>query len=140
MIELVDGRLDSFQRILAMTVMTMPIWIVFAIIALFTVGAPSFNQVFQSFIVGVNSGVIATTLFFMATDRVRYDQEKLAAVETTQSPQLIFVIIGEMLILSIAALTSMAILGIIIIIIGMSLHSFHAVLRQQKFKVIKNEE
>lgn len=132
MMELVDGRLDSFQRILAMTIMTMPIWIIFAIIALFTVGLPSYNQLFQSFIVGVSSGVIATTLFFMATDLVRHDQGKLAAVEATQSTQLIFVILGEMMILDIAAPTSMAIFGIIIIIIGMSLHSFHAVLGQKK--------
>lgn len=132
MMELLDGQLDTFQRILAMTIMTIPVWIIFAVIALFTVGPPSWNQVFQSFIVGVSSGVIATTLFFMATDRVRHDQGKLAAVEATQSTQLIFVIIGEMLILGIAPPTAMAIFGIVVIIIGMSLHSFHAVLGQRK--------
>lgn len=132
MMELLDGRLDPFQRILAMTIMTIPIWVIFAIIALTTIGPPSFNQVFQSFIVGVSSGVIATTLFFMATDRVRHDQGKLAAVEATQSTQLIFVILGEMMILGIAPPTTLAIFGIIVIIIGMSLHSFHAVLGQQK--------
>lgn len=132
MMALLDGRLDTFQRILAMTLMTMPVWVIFAIVALLTVGPPSLNQVFQSFIVGVSSGVIATTLFFMATDRVRHDQGKLAAVEATQSTQLIFVILGEMMILGIAAPTSMAIVGIIVIIIGMSLHSFHAVLAQRK--------
>ena len=132
MMELLDGRLDPFQRILAMTMMTIPVWIVFAIIALATVGPPSFNQVFQSFIVGVSSGVIATTLFFMATDRVRHDQGKLAAVEATQSTQLIFVILGEMMILGIAPPTLLAVVGIIVIIIGMSLHSFHAVFGQQK--------
>ncbi len=132
MMELLDGKLDTFQRILAMTIMTIPVWIIFAVIALFTVGPPSFNQVFQSFIVGVSSGVIATTLFFMATDRVRHDQGKLAAVEATQSTQLIFVILGEMLILGIAPPTSMAIFGVMIIILGMSLHSFHAVFGHQK--------
>ena len=40
------------------------------IYAIFTVGLPSSGQVFQSFIVAVSSGVIATILFFMATDRV----------------------------------------------------------------------
>lgn len=132
MMELLDGRLDTFQRILAMTLMTMPVWIIFAVIAFFTVGLPSFNQIFQSFIVGISSGVIATTLFFMATDRVRHDQGKLAAVEATQSTQLIFVILGEMMILGIAAPTRVAMIGIFIIMIGMSLHSFHAVLGQRK--------
>lgn len=138
MMELLDGRLDTFQRILAMTIMTMPIWIIFGIIALFTVGPPSFNQVFQSFIVGVCSGVIATSLFFMATDRVRHDQGKLAAVEATQSTQLIFVIVGEMAILGIALPTRVALIGILVIIIGMTLHSFHAAFgRQKQMKSLK---
>ncbi|AOV06228.1 DMT family transporter [Sporosarcina ureilytica] len=126
MMALLDGRLDTFQRVLAMTMMTIPVWALISIIALVTVGLPSMSQLIQSFIVGVSSGVIATTLFFMATDRVRNDQGKLAAVEATQSTQLIFVILGEMAILGIALPTTLALFGIIVIIIGMSLHSFHA--------------
>lgn len=132
MMELLDGRLDTFQRVLLMTVMTIPVWMIIAVIALFTVGPPSFSQLIQSFIVGVSSGVIATTLFFMATDRVRDDQGKLAAVEATQSTQLIFVILGEMALLGIALPTSIALFGIIIIIIGMALHSFYTALPNGK--------
>lgn len=138
--EILDGRLDTFQRILMMTVLSMPVWIILAIIALFTVGLPSFNQVGQSFIVGVSSGVIATTLFFMATDRARHDQGKLAAVEATQSTQLIFVIIGEMLILHIDPPTVVAFFGIAIIIVGMSLHSFHAAyMNKRKLRLMSGE-
>lgn len=97
--ELLNGKLDTFQRILAMTLMTLPVWLIFVVLALITVGPPSLNQVVQAFIVGVSSGVVATTLFFMATDRVRHDQGKLAAVEATQSTQVIFVIIGEIVLL-----------------------------------------
>ena len=70
MMELLGGRLDTFQRVLGMTLMTMPVWIGIAIYALWTVGPPSMNQLIQSFIVAISSGVIATTLFFMATDLV----------------------------------------------------------------------
>lgn len=132
MMELLDGRLDTFQRVLAMTLMTIPVWAIIAVIALFTVGLPSLSQLIQSFIVGVSSGVIATTLFFMATDRVRNDQGKLAAVEATQSTQLIFVILGEMAILGIALPTPIALLGIVVIIFGMSLHSFHTAFSRPK--------
>ena len=66
-----NGRLDTFQRVLGMTVASMPTWILLGIYAVFTVGLPSSGQVFQSFIVAVSSGVVATILFFMATDRVR---------------------------------------------------------------------
>ena len=81
------------------------------------------SQLGQSFIVGISSGVIATTLFFMATDRVRGDQGKLAAVEATQSTQLIFVMLGEMVILGIALPGMLSLVGIAVIIAGMALHS-----------------
>lgn len=132
MMELLGGRLDTFQRVLAMTLMTMPVWIGVAIYALFTVGAPSLDQLTQSFIVGVSSGVIATTLFFMATDRVRDNQSKLAAVEATQSTQLIFVILGEMLIIGIALPGSIALTGVTVIIAGMALHSFYSAVLKKK--------
>lgn len=130
--ELLNGKLDTFQRILAMTLMTLPVWLIFVVLALITVGPPSLNQVVQAFIVGLSSGVIATTLFFMATDRVRHDQGKLAAVEATQSTQLIFVIIGEMILLGIAPPSFIAIVGLLIIMIGMLLHSFYTVFGHQK--------
>lgn len=132
MMEVLDGQLDTFQRILAMTLLSFPIWILIASIALITVGPPSISQLIQTFIVGVSSGVIATTLFFMATDRARHDQGKLAAVEATQSTQLIFVMFGEMLILHIQPPTVIAIIGIIIIMLGMSLHSVHTAMSQKK--------
>ena len=89
--------------------------------------------------VGLSSGVIATTLFFMATDRARHDQGTLAAVEATQSTQLIFVIIGEMLILHIQPPTWIAIIGMVVIMIGMSLHSVHTAIGQKKKMHISTE-
>lgn len=138
MMDLLGGRLDTFQRVLGMTLMTIPVWIGVAIYAFVTVGAPSIGQLIQSFIVGVSSGVIATTLFFMATDRVRDDQSKLAAVEATQSTQLIFVIIGEMLIIGIALPGPIALTGIAVIIAGMALHSFNSALgKNRMLKALK---
>lgn len=132
MMGLLEGRLDAFQRVLGMTLMTMPVWFIVAIYALFTVGAPSMSQLVQSFIVGISSGVIATTLFFIATDRVRNDQGKLAAVEATQSTELIFVMLGEMLIIGIPLPGPIALTGVAIIIMGMALHSFQTVLLKKK--------
>ncbi|MCM3744442.1 multidrug resistance efflux transporter family protein [Sporosarcina luteola] len=135
MMDLLQGRLDTFQRVLAMTLMTIPVWIGFAVYAMFTVGPPSMNQVIQSLIVAVSSGVIATTLFFMATDLVQHDQGKLAAVEATQSTELIFAMIGEMLILHIALPGSLSMIGILVIIIGMALHSYQTSIAKKKMPV-----
>lgn len=124
MMEHCNGRIDTFQRVLGMTIASMPLWIVLATYGFFTVGLPSGSQVFQSLIVSISSGVIATVLFFYATDMVKADQSKLAAVEATQSSQIMFVLIGEMLILSEALPNYQSIIGMMIIIAGMVFHSF----------------
>ena len=139
MMEVCGGRLDTYQRVLGMTIASLPIWICLAIYALMTVGLPSGNQVFQSFIVGISSGVIATTLFFIATDRSREDQGKLAAVEATQSTEVLFAIMGEMLLLGIPLPTPIALIGIVVIILGMLLHSYHTMLVAKK-SVLKEKE
>ena len=132
MMELCGGRLDTFSRVLGMTVATIPIWILLATFAFWTVGLPSWNQIFQSFIVGVSSGVIATTLFFLATDRVRDHQGKLAAVEATQATQILFVIVGEMMLLGVPLPEPIAFIGLIIIMIGLFLHSFYTKISKEK--------
>jgi drug/metabolite transporter (DMT)-like permease len=125
MMELCGGRLDTFQRVFGMTLASLPFWIVIAIFGLINVGQPSSDQILQSFIVAICSGVIATTLFFIATDRVRENQSKLAAVEATQSTQVLFVIIGEVILLSTPLPSGLASLGLFIIILGMLIHSYN---------------
>ncbi|WP_404450377.1 multidrug resistance efflux transporter family protein [Sutcliffiella horikoshii] len=124
MMEVCGGRVDTFQRVLGMTLATIPVWLLVAARGYMTVGAPSQEQVLQTFIVAISSGVIATTLFFIATDMVRNSQEKLAVVEATQSTQVLFVLIGEIMLLSTPMPNGMGMLGLFIIIIGMLLHSF----------------
>lgn len=134
-----NGRLDTFQRVLGMTLASMPAWILLAIYAVFTVGLPSSGQVFQSFIVAISSGVIATILFFMATDRVRDHQGKLAAVEATQSTEIIFVIIGEMFLLHVPLPTPIALIGLGIIILGMFLHSYYTKILNAKALTVQTK-
>ena len=135
MMELISGRIDTFQRILGMTIMSLPIWLMMAIIALCTVGLPSSSQLINSFLVAVSSGIIATTLFFIATERAQHNQGKLAAVEATQSTEVLFVIVGEMLLLNIDAPPLLAVIGIFIIVIGMLLHSYHTIALSKKIHV-----
>lgn len=134
MMDLLGGRLDTFQRVLGMTLMTIPVWLGFSLYAIMTVGWPSMEQVVQSFIVGISAGVIATTLFFMATDLVRNDQGKLAAVEATQSFELVFALLGEILILNMVLPGPLSLIGVLIIIAGMALHSFQTRLAKQKIE------
>ncbi len=130
MMVLYTGKLDTFQRVLGMTLASLPLWIVLATIGGITVGAPSTDQLVQSLIIAISSGVIATLLFFFATELVKDDTGKLAAVESTQSTQLIFAIVGEMLFLSIALPSTLSLIGIVFVVIGMSLHSLVGKKRQ----------
>ncbi|MGD7022368.1 multidrug resistance efflux transporter family protein [Rossellomorea vietnamensis] len=138
MMELCGGRLDTFQRVLGMTLATTPFWLIIGGFGLAKAGIPDTNQIFQSFIVAVSSGVIATTLFFIATDNAKGDQTKLAAVEATQSTQVLFVIAGEVILLSAPLPNGMATAGLIIIVLGMLIHSIYTrnLEIQQKTKLI----
>lgn len=138
MMEVCGGRIDTFQRVLGMTIASMPAWIIIAIYAVLTVGLPSASQMFQSLLVGISSGVIATVLFFIATDRVRDHQGKLAAVEATQSTEILFVIIGEVLLLGIAFPNPIALAGLGVIIVGMLLHSYYTMIIGKKNPVQQN--
>jgi hypothetical protein len=124
MMDVCGGRLDVFQRVLGMTLASMPLWIVLAIYGLFTVGPPSVGQSIQSGIVAITSGVIATVLFFQATDLVRGNMQKLGNVEATQSISVLFVVIGELILLKAALPSIISWTGIMLVMAGMVLHSY----------------
>ncbi|MBT2738891.1 multidrug resistance efflux transporter family protein [Bacillus sp. ISL-7] len=124
MMDICGGRLDVFQRVLGMTLASLPLWVVLSIYGLFTVGPPSKGQIVQSGLVAVTSGVIATILFFKATDLVRGNMQKLAAVEATQSIEVLFAVIGELLILNTVFPTELSWFGMVLVMVGMILHSF----------------
>ncbi|MBM7586289.1 drug/metabolite transporter (DMT)-like permease [Bacillus pakistanensis] len=140
MMEVCDGRLDTFQRVFGMTLASLPFWLVLSVYGFIEVGTPSSEQISQSFIVAICSGIIATTLFFIATDRVQHHQGKLASVEATQSTQVLFVIIGEVFLFSSPLPSGIAWGGLLIIVIGMLLHSFYTkqMNTKPKLRVIYN--
>lgn len=124
MMDVCGGRLDVFQRVLGMTLSSLPFWIVLSVFGLLTVGPPSIGQSVQSGLVAISSGVIATILFFQATDLVRGNMQKLAAVEATQSMEVLFALIGELLLLHSVYPTLISWIGMILVMGGMMLHSF----------------
>jgi len=124
MMDVCGGRLDVFQRVLGMTLASLPFWIILSIYGLVTIGPPSINQAIQSGFVAVSSGVIATILFFQATDDVRGNMQRLAAVEATQSIEVLFALLGELLFLKTAFPHAISWVGIFFVMGGMMLHSY----------------
>jgi drug/metabolite transporter (DMT)-like permease len=118
------NRLDAYQRVLGMTLASLPFWLLLSIYGAATIGLPSIGQTVQSLLVALFSGVIATVLFFKATDLVKGNMSKLAAVEATQSFEVLFAVSGEWLILSAPLPTFVSWVGMLLVIIGMILHSY----------------
>jgi len=124
MMEVTSEKLDAYQRVLGMTLASLPFWLLLAIYGLLTEGVPTGNQSFQSLLVAMTSGVIATVLFFKATDLVSGNMQKLAAVEATQSMEVLFALAGEFFILSLPLPSPLSWVGIILVMLGMALHSY----------------
>ncbi len=124
MMEVCQGRLDAYQRVLGMTLASLPVWLILSLYGLATVGAPSASQMGQSLLVAICSGLIATVLFFSATDLVKDSPHKLAAVEATQAGEVIFAVLGEMVLLSGQFPAWWSWLGMGLVVVGMVLHSY----------------
>ena len=124
MMDICGGRLDAYQRVLGMTLASLPFWFALSLYGFITVGGPTASQSFQVLIVAISSGVIATVLFFKATDLVRGNMQKLGAVEATQSMEVLFALVGEILFLSIAFPSRLSLIGILLVMLGMMLHSY----------------
>jgi drug/metabolite transporter (DMT)-like permease len=123
MMEVCEGRLDAYQRVLGMTLASSPLWIGMTIYAFVQDGLPSAGQTGQSVLVSVSSGVIATVLFFKATDMAKGSTQKLGAVEATQSGEVVFAAAGELLLLPVPVPPALSWIGMSLIIGGMTLHS-----------------
>ena len=123
MMQYCPAELDTNQRVFGMTLASMPFWIVTAVIAGTRAGLPGSGQVVQSLGVALFSGVIATVLFFHATDLVKANQRHLAVVEATQCGEVIFTLAGGILLLNDKIPDGLGFLGIGLIVAGMILNS-----------------
>ena len=99
LMELCGDRLTTMQRVLAMTVCSLPFWLILSSAAALRSGLPPVSQVSRSLIVALLSGVTATVLFFYATNLVRHNQQRLALVESTQCGEVLFSLLGGIVLL-----------------------------------------
>ena len=123
MMNLCEGRLDAYQRTLGMTIASMPLWASLSTYRIVIAGLPSPQQSIQAMIVAIASGVVATTLFFTATDWVRNDMHRLAAVEATQAGEVVFALIGGLLIIPGTSVSVIDLAGLALVVVGMVSHS-----------------
>jgi drug/metabolite transporter (DMT)-like permease len=123
MMEVCGNSFDTYQRVLGMTLASLPFWLILSSYGIISIGLPSHQQIIQALIVALSSGVVATVLFFTATDLTKGDLHKLAAVEATQSGEIIFSLLGEVFVLNGNYPNILSLIGIGFVIIGMIIHS-----------------
>jgi len=107
---------DGFSRVLLLTLGSMPFWI--GLVLLARPPAPSPGQLINTAMVALFSGVIATTLFLHARHLCAHPYE-IAAVDATQSMEVVFSLIGEIVILQGVFPGSLGVAGIALTLIGL---------------------
>ena len=118
MVHCKEDQLSTTQRVFGMTLMSTPFWLLLSVFAGVGAGLPSSGQILQSLIVAVFSVVVATLLFFEATNLVKHNHKQLAVVEATQAGEVLFTLLGGCLFLGDRLPSLLGFLGIAIVTIG----------------------
>jgi drug/metabolite transporter (DMT)-like permease len=110
--------LDPLVRLTAMTLGSLPVWLLVSAYGYASASWPSSGQLVQAGIIALSSGIVATVLFFAATDMVQRDPVGLAAVEATQAGEAPFALGLEVLLLGAAWPGTLGWFGLAVIILG----------------------
>lgn len=99
-----------FAKVLLMSLGSVPFWCL--LVAVTGPPPPTVGQIVNTALVALFSGVIATSLFLFARHESKTGSQ-LAAVDATQSSEVIFALAGEILILGTALPNALGVLGIV---------------------------
>ena len=127
MMALCENRLNTVQRVLGMTLCSLPLWIALAIGGYLRSGWPSGMQTVQSLVVALFSGLFATILFFHATQMVQTQPKLLAMVESTQCGEVVFSLFGGVLLLHDPLPDAVGWIGLLLIVGGMIFNSLFSI-------------
>ncbi len=109
---------STFSRVFLMTLGSFPLWILLVLVI--HPPAPSQSQIISTALVALLSGVCATSLFLFARNIAKNSTE-LAGVDATQSSEVIFALIGGLLFLDSSSPTWISLIGLALILIGLTL-------------------
>jgi drug/metabolite transporter (DMT)-like permease len=108
---------NGFARVLLLTLGSIPFWLGLLIFS--SPPAPSSGQIFSTALVALFSGVIATTIFLYARHLCRQPYE-IAAVDATQSMEVVFSLIGEIVFLKGVLPGPLGLAGVALTIVGLA--------------------
>jgi drug/metabolite transporter (DMT)-like permease len=123
-LERTGTKLGAVQRVFGMTLASWPLWLLLAVVTWSTIGPPSLREALLAGGVALSSGVIATVLFFHATEMVGRQPTALAGVEAMQAAELLFATVIGVIFLHEAVPGPTAALGAVAIIVGIALFAW----------------
>jgi len=107
---------NPFSRIILLSLGTLPFWLLLLLIV--QPAAPSAAQWFQTALVALFSGIIATGLFLHARQLAENSYE-LSAIDATQSTEVLFSLLGELLFLGGVMPGNLGLVGVLMVIGGL---------------------
>jgi len=117
--DITDPLLENpFNKVLLLSLGSVPFWVL--LVAIKTPPAPSGGQLINTALVALFSGILATSLFLFARNKSKSASE-LAAVDATQSSEVVFAMLGEVLILGAPLPNGIALAGILLVFTGLAL-------------------
>ena len=101
-----------------MTLGSLPFWLVLGVLV--RPEPPAITQLFNILLVALLAGVAATSIFFYAREQAVTSSE-VAGVDSTQASEVIFALIGGILLLNNALPSTLGLVGIGLIMVGLIL-------------------
>ena len=109
---------NAFNKVWLMTLGSLPFWLILGIVI--RPELPDTSQVFNTLLVALLAGVAATSIFLYAREQAQTSSE-VAGVDATQASEVIFALLGGMILLGNTLPPMMGLIGIVLIIIGLIL-------------------
>ena len=109
---------NAFNKVWLMTLGSLPFWLVLGMIV--RPELPDSSQIFNTLLVALLAGVGATSIFLYAREKAVTSSE-VAGVDSTQASEVIFALIGGILLLNNAIPSALGLTGIGLIMLGLIL-------------------
>ncbi len=109
---------NAFNKVWLMTLGSFPFWLILG--AFIQPEPPATTQLFNTLLVALLAGVAATSIFFYAREQALTSSE-VAGVDSTQASEVIFALIGGILLLNNALPSALGLVGIGLIMLGLIL-------------------
>ncbi|WP_419768968.1 multidrug resistance efflux transporter family protein [Arcobacter sp.] len=109
---------NAFNKVFLLSVGSLPLW--FVLVAIIQPATPSDSQIFNTALVALFSGVLATSIF-LYTRNIAKDSNEIAAVDATQASEVVFALIGGIIFLGSGSLNLTSIVGLSFIMVGLFL-------------------